>query len=478
MRAKILLIEDDPSTGPALQKVLRAEGHEVHLITRGDDGLAQAQQLSCDLVITDFKLPGLSGLELISQLHTVKPRLPIVMMTAHGTTETAIEATKLGAYEYLVKPFEADELLDLVSSVVEQSRLMTEPVEMGEAASSRSAIVGSSRAMQSICKEIGRVAATPATVLIRGETGTGKELVARAIYQHSDRCDKPFIAVNCAAIPDTLLESELFGHERGAFTGAVARRVGRFEQANGGTIFLDEIGDLSPNMQSKLLRVLQERQIQRVGGDELVSVDVRVLAATHRDLEVALQKKEFREDLFYRLSVVTIRVPPLRGRTDDIPELVRFFIQRHASDLGVETPSIQSEALAFLQSRQWPGNVRELENVVRQALLLARPFGIGVEQLRMALSRTERPVTAAGQTHAEYVAALLARVQRGDEQDAYSRMIADLETELFTQAIRLAHGNQAQAARWLGVTRLKMREKLAELGIRPNTFRPEDSDRL
>ena len=474
MRATILLIEDDPSTGPALQKVLRSEGYEVDLLARGDEGLAQARQLPCDLVITDFKLPGLSGLELISQLHTVKPRLPIIMITAHGTTETAIESTKLGAYEYIVKPFEADELLDLVSSVLEQSRLMTEPVEMGEAASSPSAIVGGSRSMQAIYKEIGRVAATPATVLIRGETGTGKELIARAVYQHSDRSNKPFIAVNCAAIPDTLLESELFGHERGAFTGALARRIGRFEQANGGTIFLDEIGDLSPSLQSKLLRVLQERHIERVGGDELVSVDVRVLAATHRDIETALQEKEFREDLFYRLSVVTILVPPLRARTDDIPELVRFFIQRHARDLRVETPSIQSEAIAFLQSRQWPGNVRELENVVRQALLLARPFGIGVEQLRMALARTVRPVTAAGQTHGDYVAALLARVQRGEEQDAYSRMIADLENELFAQAIRLAHGNQAQAARWLGVTRLKMREKLAELGIRPSAVRPYD----
>jgi DNA-binding NtrC family response regulator len=231
MPALILLIEDDPSTGPALQKVLRSEGYDVDLVSRGDNGLTRAKLQPYDLVITDFKLPGLSGLDLIAQLHEAKPRLPIIMMTAHGTTETAIEATKLGAYEYLVKPFEADELLDLVASVVGQARLMSEPVEMGEPRSAGTAIIGNSRVMQNLYKEIGRVSSTSVTVLIRGETGTGKELIARALYQHSTRADKPFIAVNCAAIPETLLESELFGHERGAFTDAQSRRIGRFEQA-------------------------------------------------------------------------------------------------------------------------------------------------------------------------------------------------------------------------------------------------------
>src|SRR5581483_1760387 len=301
MRANILLIEDDRSTASALQKVLQNEGYAVTVAGRGDEGLSEAQKTSCDLVITDLKLPGLSGMDLVAQLHAAKPKLPIIMMTAHGTTETAIEAMKLGACEYLVKPFEADELLDLAASAVASSRRMSEPVEIGEARSAKRAIIGNSRAMQNIYKEIGRVAATPVTVLIRGDTGTGKELIARAIYQHSDRAEKPFIAVNCAAVPETLLESELFGHERGSFTGAQNRRIGRFEQAQGGTIFLDEIGDLSPNTQAKLLRVLQEKCFQRLGGDELIPVDVRVLAATHRDLEAALQEKEFREDLFFRL---------------------------------------------------------------------------------------------------------------------------------------------------------------------------------
>ena len=429
--------------------------------------MVEAQAKEWDLVITDLKLPGLSGLELVRQLHLARPRLPIIMMTAHGTTETAIEAMKFGACEYLVKPFEADELLDLVTRAVESSRLMSEAVDLGHTGSSPHALVGNSRLMQAIYKEVGRIAATPVSVLIRGGTGTGKELIARAIYQHSDRAKGPFIAVNCAAIPETLLESELFGHERGSFTGAMARRIGRFEQAHGGTVLLDEIGDLSFSTQAKLLRVLQERCIQRVGGDELIPVDVRVLAATHRDLETAIKEKEFREDLFYRLSVVTIRIPSLAERAEDIPDLVRFFISRYARELGVDNPSFQPEAIAWLQTQPWPGNVRELENVVRQALLLARPFGVGLDHVQKVVARSLQPETLASRNHAAYISDLLARVQRGEEQNAYAQMIADLEPELYRQAIQLAQGNQARAARWLGVTRLKMREKLTEFGLHP-----------
>jgi nitrogen regulation protein NR(I) len=467
MKPSILLIEDDSSTAASLQKVLCSEGYEVAVATRGDAGLEQAQRQSYDVVVTDLRMPGLGGLELVAQLHSAKPKQPIILMTAHGTTETAIEATKLGACDYLLKPFEADELLDMVASAVASSRLMSEPVKMGEATSDRSAIIGNSRAMQAIYKEIGRVAATPATVLIRGATGTGKELIARAIYQHSQRADKPFIAVNCAAIPDALLESELFGHERGAFTGAQARRIGRFEQANGGTLFLDEIGDLNANTQGKLLRVLQERCIQRLGSETNIPVDVRVLAATHRDLETAIKEKEFREDLFYRLSVVTLTLPPLSQRTEDIPQLAKYFIHRYGKELGSESPSVQPEALAFLQSQPWPGNVRELENAVRQALLLARPFAISLEHIQQVMARSRQPAVGDQQTHAAYITDLLARAQSGELNDAYACMIADLEPELFKQAIQLAQGNQAKAARWLGVTRLKMREKLSQFGLRP-----------
>ncbi|HEU5122733.1 MAG TPA: sigma-54 dependent transcriptional regulator [Verrucomicrobiae bacterium] len=468
MQANILLIEDDRSTASALQNVLQAEGYAVAVVNRGDEGLNQARQNNCDLVITDLRLPGLSGMDLIAQLHAAKPKLPIIMMTAHGTTETAIEAMKLGAIEYLVKPFEVDELLDLAAATVASSRRMSESVEIGEAKTSQRAIIGSSRVMQNIYKEIGRVAATPVTVLIRGATGTGKELIARAIYQHSNRADKPFIAVNCAAIPETLLESELFGHERGSFTGAQTRRIGRFEQAQGGTIFLDEIGDLAPNTQAKLLRVLQEKSFQRLGGDEVIAADVRVLAATHRDLETAIAEKEFREDLMYRLSVVTITLPSLSERVEDIPDLVKFFISRHAQELGLETPSIQPDAIAWLQTQKWPGNVRELENVVRRALLLARPFAISLEHVQQLVAKDRKPATNASQSHAAYIADLLDRVKRGEAENAFARMISDLEPELFSQAIQLAQGNQAKAARWLGITRLKMREKLIEFGLHPN----------
>ena len=467
MKPKILLIEDDASTSASLQKVLCAEGYETDTASRGDEGLARARRVDYHVVITDLRLPALGGLELIAQLHAEKPKQPIILITAHGTTETAIEATKRGACDYLLKPFDADELLDLVSSAVASSRLMTEPVELGEARPDRSAIIGTSRAMQAIYKEVGRVAATPATVLVRGATGTGKELIARAIYQHSDRANKPFIAVNCAAIPDALLESELFGHERGAFTGAQARRIGRFEQAHGGTIFLDEIGDLNANTQGKLLRVLQERCVQRLGSEDTIPVDVRVLAATHRDLETAIKEKEFREDLYYRLSVVTIALPPLSERPEDVPQLAKYFIQRYSRELGLEAPAVQPEAISFLQNQPWPGNVRELENVVRQAMLLARPFPISLDHAQQVITKARKPAANGSQTHAAYVAELLGRVQNGDVQDAYARMIADLEPELFKQAIQLAQGNQAKAARWLGVTRLKMREKLTQFGLHP-----------
>ncbi|MBI2949776.1 MAG: sigma-54-dependent Fis family transcriptional regulator [Verrucomicrobia bacterium] len=464
---KILLIEDDAGIVSGLKKELQAEGHQVAVAERGDTGLAQAKAQAFDVVITDLKLPGLTGLELVEQLHAAKPKLPIILMTAFGTTETAIEATKLGAYDYLLKPFDMAELLDLVAKSVACNRLMSEPVELGEAQSSQSAIIGNSRAMQAVYKEIGRVAATAVTVLIRGETGTGKELVARAIYQHSSRAAQPFIAVNCAAIPETLLESELFGHERGAFTGAQARRIGRFEQADRGTLFLDEIGDLSLSTQVKLLRVLQEKYLQRVGGNEKISVDVRVLAATHRDLELALKDNQFREDLFYRLSGVTISLPPLSQRAEDIPDLVKYFMQRSGSEVGVEAPSIRPEAIEFLRTQVWRGNVRELENAVRQALLLARNYPIGLEHAQEAYARTRKAVLASDQTVAGYLSELLAKAQRGETEGAHAAMIEGMERELFTQAIQLARGNQAKAARWLGVTRTTMREKLIHFGLHP-----------
>ena len=321
--------------------------------------------------------------------------------------------------------------------------------------------------MQDIYKEIGRVAAKPVNVLIRGETGTGKELIARAIYQHSDRANAPFIAINCAAIPETLLESELFGHERGAFTGADARRIGRFEQADRGTIFLDEIGDMTPGTQVKLLRVLQDKTIQRLGGKETISVDVRVITATHRDLEAAIREKQFREDLYYRLNVVVLGLPPLRDRREDIPDLVGYFLGKLGPELGSASPSIHPEAVDFLQAQSWPGNVRELENVIRKALLAAQGYSINLDHVRTALNKTSGAGYSAARSFGEYIDEVLAAARRDELSDAHARVIETAERELFVRAIQQAQGNQAKAARWLGVTRVTMRAKLMQFGLHP-----------
>jgi nitrogen regulation protein NR(I) len=466
--ARVLLIEDDAGIRETLRRVLAEEGHSVTVDERGDEGLARAGRERFNVVITDLRLPGLTGLELVRELHAIQPRLPIILVTAFGTTETAIEATKLGAYDYVLKPFDVPELIELVRKAADSNRLMSEPVTLGEAGVSQDALVGRSAAMQAIYKEIGRVASKPVNVLIRGDTGTGKELIARAIYQHSDRGNAPFIAINCAAIPETLLESELFGHERGAFTGAEARRIGRFEQANGGTIFLDEIGDMTLGTQVKLMRVLQEKCVQRLGGKETTPVDVRVIAATHRDLETGIRQKQFREDLYYRLSVVVIALPPLRGRREDIPELVRHFLQKHGPELGNPKPSIHPEAMDFLQAQSWPGNVRELENVVRKALLLAQTYTINLDHVRTALSKTSALAYSSARSFGEHVDELLAAARRGELGDIHARVLEAAERELFTRAIHQAQGNQAKAARWLGISRITMKAKLVQFGLHPS----------
>jgi nitrogen regulation protein NR(I) len=465
--SKILLIEDDVRLATNLRAVLEDEAFVVAHAVRGDDGLRQATDNVFDVVLTDLRLPGLGGLDLVRQLHQAQPRLPVLLMTAHGTIETAIEATKCGAYDYLQKPFEMEELLALLHKAVDAGRLMREPVELSDTPSARTALAGNSRAMQQVCKEIGRVAAKPVTVLIRGETGTGKDLIARAIYQHSNRAAAPFIAINCGAVPENLLESELFGHERGAFTGADRRRIGRFEQANHGTLFLDEIGDLPPPTQVKLLRVLQQQSFQRVGGTETISVDVRILAATHRDLEAMIRDGRFREDLFHRLNVVSIQLPPLRERPGDVPVLMRHFLRKYAADFGIPPPTITPEALALLEADPWPGNIRELENVTRRLLLDSRALAIAADVVRRALNARSTTAVPSGDSLAALAADLLARAQRGEIEDAHGRILADAEREIITQAILLTDGNQAKAARWLGISRLTLREKLTQLGLRP-----------
>jgi nitrogen regulation protein NR(I) len=467
VKNRILLIEDDPGITVTLQRVLASDGHEVAIEKRGDTGLARAQAQAFDVILCDLKLPGVNGLDIVKQLHATRPRLPILLMTAHGTTDTAIEAMKLGAFDYLLKPFEMATLLEVVGKALATSRLTSQPVGLGAAGTTRDTIIGTSSGMQEIYKEIGRVATKPVNVLILGETGTGKELVARAVYQHSDRAGKAFIAINCAAIPETLLESELFGHERGAFTGADARRIGRFEQADGGTLFLDEIGDMTLSTQVKLVRVLQERSLQRLGGKETIPVDVRVIAATHRDLRRTIEQKEFREDLYYRLSVVTINLPPLRDRREDIPALVEYFMKKHGEALDVAEPSIHAEAMQVLQSQSWPGNVRELENVVRKMLLVAGSYTVNPDHVRAAINRSPGPLEIGDRTLRDIAGALLAAGQRGELADAHGRLLEAAEREIITQAIGLTRGNQLQAARLLGISRLTLREKLTQYGLRP-----------
>lgn len=464
---RILLIEDDTTIADSLKQVLADESFAVVHEKRGDAGLAKAGSEPFDAVLTDLKMPGMNGLDLVRELHATHPHLPIILMTAHGTTETAIEAIRQGAFDYLLKPFDMMELIELLQKAVNNFRLAQTPVSLGDTSPHQDAIVGKSRVMQAIYKEVGRVADKPVTVLIRGETGTGKELVARAIWQYSNRVSGPFVAINCGAIPENLLESELFGHERGAFTGAEARRIGRFEQAEGGTLFLDEIGDLSPGTQVKLLRVLQEKCIQRVGGRETIHVDVRVIAATHRDLESAIREGQFREDLYYRLSVVTLRLPPLRERREDIPDIANYFARRYAKDFGLQQVTFQPEAMYLLQSHNWPGNVRELENVVRKLLLVARGYPISEDQVKQVLAEGTPAAPAAAGSIQSMVAELLAAAQRGELNDALSRLLENAEREMFSQAIALADGNQAKAARWVGVSRLTMREKLKQFGLKP-----------
>jgi nitrogen regulation protein NR(I) len=464
---RICLIDDDASARAALERVFTGEGYEVVSYPDGDRGLAAALEEDFDCVLTDLRMPGVSGLELIDTLRDELPNLPVVLMTAHGTTETAIEATRRGAFDYILKPFEMEELFPVLARAAAAGRRGREKVALGTEPPREIALVGQSRAMQAVYKEIGRVAEKPVSILILGETGTGKELVARALWQHGDRKGKAFVAVNCAAIPANLLESELFGHERGAFTGAETRRIGRFEQADHGTLFLDEIGDLSLETQSKLLRVLQERVISRVGGRESIQVDVRMIAATHRDLAALVAGGKFREDLWYRLNVVVIPLPPLRERREDIPALVKYFVARHGADLG-GVAAVQPVAVKFLSAQLWPGNVRQLENVVKRMLLGAHGYAITEEAARAALTQgpSGTSAEAAGRTLTVLCEEALARARREPGVGAISNVLGAVERELLAQAHATTAGNITQMAQLLGWSRLTVREKLKLHGLR------------
>jgi two-component system nitrogen regulation response regulator GlnG len=459
----LLVIDDEPSVQYAFRRVFGDERVTVLAAQTVAEGRRRAAADRPDVIVLDIQLPDGSGLDLFRQLHADDPKRPVLFITAHGTTETAIEAMKGGAFDYLVKPLDLDRLSALLGRAFDAARLMQTPAvlpqEQGE-----DRIVGRSPVMQEMCKAIGRVAPQDVNVLILGESGTGKELVARAVYQHSRRSDKPFLAINCAAIPENLLESELFGHEKGAFTGADRKRIGKFEQADEGTLFLDEIGDMAPPLQAKILRVLQDQRFERLGGSETVRTRVRVLAATNHDLAKLVEEGRFRKDLYYRLNVVTIAVPPLRERPGDVAELAHYFLFRFDRELGLDLRGFDPAALALLESYPWPGNVRELQSAIKQALLSSSGHLILPEFLPETI-RQARPAEAMPAAAAGDLERLIDGLLERGERDVYARVMEVVERALFNRVLRRTHGHQAQASDILGINRTTLRHKLRALGL-------------
>jgi two-component system nitrogen regulation response regulator GlnG len=476
----ILVVDDEEGVRWALTKALERAGYRVALAADGPAGLAAAAAPGVDLVLLDVRLPGQDGLEVLRAIRRQRADLPVIMMTAYGTLQVAVEAMKLGAYDYIGKPFDMDEVLLVVEKALQAQALAREVTQLRqqlEAPVVLGGIVGASPAMQPIFKAVGRVAGTDLTVLLRGESGTGKELIARAVHENSRRKGGPFVPVNCAAIPRELLESDLFGHERGAFTGAVTARRGRFEQAEGGTIFLDEIGDMDLSLQTKLLRILQERRIERVGAESSLPVDVRIIAATNQDLEGAVTRRAFREDLFYRLNVVAIHLPPLRDRREDIPALAAHFLASFAAEQHADPKVCSPETLQLLQSYGWPGNVRELENVVKRAAALS-PTSLLLpdhlpDALRVKASPAEGLVRGAP-FPLDWIQGELTRLAGEKDGRLHEHFVACLERPLIGAVLRRTGGNQVKAAELLGINRNTLRKRIRELRI-PLPGRPEDA---
>ncbi len=465
---KLLVIDDEV---PLLQflRVLFPEG-ETTLLTAetAAEGLRRFAADRPDAVLLDIDLPDQPGMETFLHLHRLDPRVPIIFITGRGTTATAIEAMTLGAYDYVLKPFHNQQLRELVQRAFQASRMMRVPAVVPDAGPLEKAdaeeLVGRSPGMQEVYKAIGRVAPQDVTVLITGESGTGKELVARALYHYSRRARGPFLAINCAAIPDTLLESELFGHEQGAFTGASQRRVGKFEQCTGGTLFLDEVGELAPMAQAKILRVLQEQQFERVGGSGTIQTDVRLIAATNRDLDRLVARGQFRRDLYYRLHVYTISLPPLRERLSDLPLLVEHFLRRFRKEMGKDVEGIVPEALDLLRRYAWPGNVRELQSALKHAMLQAAGPVLLPECFHPAIRGAAEGVPASPEGTDALDRFVAQRLQVGGE-GLYADWLALAERRLFAQVLRHTAGNLSQAARILGIHRATLRNRVAALGL-------------
>ena len=466
----ILIADDEDLIRQVLHDTLTEQGYHVEAVATGSQAWSAVQEQVFDLAFVDIRMPGLNGLDLLQKTQAAQIDLPIIIMTGQTTLTNAIEAMKHGAFDYLPKPFDLDDVHALVSHVIETKRLTANTERPLPAIQGRDEqIIGSGAAMQQVYKTIGRIVRSDATVLLQGESGTGKELVAKVIHHYSARWRAPFIGVNCSAIPLDLLESELFGHERGAFTGAVERHAGKFEQAAGGTLFLDEIGDMPPSLQAKLLRVLQEREFTRVGGSQALQADVRIIAATNQDLAAAVKEKRFREDLYFRLRVVPITLPPLRQRREDIPELTAYFLDKITQEVGAAATGITPEAQALLTHYSWPGNVRELENTLLRATVLSPGPLLMPADFSLPQTRAPLPADLAELSFEEVIQRqLTAYLQQPDlleTGDLHAVVISQVEKPLIELVLDHTRGNQLKAAEILGINRNTLRKKMTDLKI-------------
>jgi two-component system, NtrC family, nitrogen regulation response regulator GlnG len=474
MAERVLIIDDEESMRFVLRKALEKEGYEVDVASTGEAALARAAERPYDLLLLDIRMPGVSGLDVLSEVRGRPAPVPeVIILTAQNTMKNAVEAMKRGAYDYLTKPVDLDELKVLVRKALDAralaSQVETLKAEVREKYDQGYAIIGQSEPMQQIFKLIGKVAKSDITVLIEGESGTGKELIARSLHHHSHRLGRPFVAVNCAAIPRDLLEAELFGFEKGSFTGAVERRIGRFEQAHGGTLFLDEIGEMPLELQAKLLRVIQEREIDRVGSKATIPIDVRIVAATNQDLRGLVQQRRFREDLFYRLDVARFAVPPLRERREDVPALTDFFLGRFRTELGVGDKALSREALRLLTAYHWPGNVRELENMLKRAVVLSSNPTLLPEDFPELLATRPHGPRIDDLSLEELLEVKLRRFLEQMEglslSGIYAQVIEVVERPLLKLILERTGGNQVRAAEILGINRNTLRKKLSTLGV-------------
>lgn len=465
---KVLIVDDEQSVRYSFKKLLGTSNYELIEASNAETALATFCSEKPNLVILDIEMPGKDGIQVLKELKDISPAIPVIIITAYGSGDRVIKAMKYGAYEYVEKPFDIPRLISLIdealkaTQVVNENSIEPKSNSKEKAKPNEEVIVGESSAIKEVFKLIGRVAASDASILIVGESGTGKELVAKAIHRYSDRVTKPFIAINCAAIPEALLESELFGYEKGAFTGAERQKLGKFEEANGGTLFLDEVGDMGLSLQSKLLRVLQEGTFERLGSSKSIKVDVRIVAATNRNLENDIVRKSFREDLYYRLKVVTITLPPLRMRKEDIPLLAQHFMLKHSRDNRTESLALHPDALKKMREYSWPGNIRELENVVKRAIILTKGNVINPDLLFEGIEKSSSHSPIGQDRLSNY----LSETTSLSEGNVYKFVVDELERDLIKWALDKTNWNQAQAAKILGISRVMIHERIEKYDLK------------